>query len=83
MPAAHSKLLVLLGKADAEIDLNLVSSTLAQDPALSAKVMRTSRSAFHGFQGNILSQPVVFLGASAMKDRAHQRHRRPHHGYRL
>lgn len=91
MPAAHSKLLVLLGKADAEIDLNLVSGTLAQDPALSAKVMRTSRSAYHGFQGNILSQSVVFLGASAMKDRAqapgrdgaHQRHRRPHHGYRL
>ena len=29
MPGAHSQLLVLLGKTDEEIDLNLVSSTLA------------------------------------------------------
>ena len=50
MPAAHSKLLTLLSKADEEVDMRQVSSTLEQDPALSAKVMRTCRSAYFGFQ---------------------------------
>ncbi len=47
---AHSKLLTLLSKADEEVDMRQVSSTLEQDPALSAKVMRTCRSAYFGFQ---------------------------------
>lgn len=67
MPAAHSKLLVLLSKVDGEIDLRQVSDILGQDPALSAKVMRTSHSAYYGFQGNIVSQAVVFLGAATIR----------------
>lgn len=67
MPAAHSKLLTLLSKADEEVDMRAVSSTLEQDPALSAKVMRTCRSAYFGFQGNMMSQAVAFLGVSVIR----------------
>ncbi|MDA0335325.1 MAG: response regulator [bacterium] len=67
MPAAHSKLLALLSKADEEVDMRAVSSTLEQDPALSAKVMRTCRSAYFGFQGNMMSQAVAFLGVSVIR----------------
>lgn len=67
MPAAHSKLLTLLGKADEEVDMRQVSSTLEQDPALSAKVMRTCRSAYFGFQGNLMSQAVAFLGVAVIR----------------
>ncbi len=67
MSAAHSKLLTLLSKADEEVDMRQVSSTLEQDPALSAKVMRTCRSAYFGFQGNMMSQAVAFLGASVIR----------------
>ncbi len=67
MPAAHSKLLALLSKADEEVDMRAVSSTLEQDPALSANVMRTCRSAYFGFQGNMMSQAVAFLGVSVIR----------------
>ena len=67
MPAAHSKLLQLLGKADEEVDLNQVSTTLEQDPALSAKVMKTCRSAYFGFQGSLMKQAVAFLGVSVIR----------------
>ena len=67
MPSAHSKLLALLSKADEEVDMRQVSSTLEQDPALSAKVMRTCRSAYFGFQGNMMSQAVAFLGVSVIR----------------
>ncbi|HJP32164.1 MAG TPA: response regulator [Candidatus Latescibacteria bacterium] len=66
MPAAHSKLLTLLSKADEEVDMRQVSATLEQDPALTAKVMRTCRSAYFGFQGNMMSQAVAFLGAAVI-----------------
>ena len=67
MPAAHSKLLMLLSKADEEVDMRQVSSTLELDPALSTKVMRTCRSAYFGFQGNMMSQAVAFLGVAVVR----------------
>ena len=67
MPAAHSKLLTLLSKADEEVDMRQISSTLEQDPALSAKVMKTCRSAYFGFQGNMMSQAVTFLGVATVR----------------
>ena len=67
MPAAHSKLLQLLGKADEEVDLNQVSATLEQDPALSARVMKTCRSAYFGFQGSLMKQAVAFLGVAVIR----------------
>ncbi len=67
MPAAHSKLLQLLGKADEEVDLNQVAATLEQDPALSAKVMKTCRSAYFGFQGSLMKQAVAFLGVAVIR----------------
>jgi len=67
MPAAHSKLLMLLSKADEEVDMRQVSSTLELDPALSTKVMRTCRSAYFGFQGNLMSQAVTFLGVAVVR----------------
>lgn len=67
MPAAHSRLLTLLSKADEEVDMRQISSTLEQDPALSMKVMRTCRSAYFGFQGNMMSQAVAFLGVAVVR----------------
>ncbi|MFH1566939.1 MAG: HDOD domain-containing protein [Gemmatimonadota bacterium] len=67
MPSAHSKLLMLLSKADEEVDMRQVSSTLEMDPALSTKVMRTCRSAYYGFQGNLMSQAVAFLGVPVIR----------------
>ncbi len=67
MPAAHSKLLSLLSKTDEEVDIRQVSSTLEQDPALSAKVMGTCRSAHYGFQGHAMSQAVAFLGVAVIR----------------
>ena len=67
MPAAHSKLLTLLSKADEEVDVRQVSSTLELDPALSAKVMKTCRSAYFGFQGNMMTQAVAFLGVAVIR----------------
>ena len=67
MPAAHSKLLVLLSKPDEEVDLRQVSATLELDPALSMKVMRTCRSAYFGFQGSMMSQAVAFLGVAVVR----------------
>ncbi len=67
MPAAHSKLLTLLSKSDEEIDMRQISSTLEQDPAISAKVMKTCRSAYFGFQGNMMSQAVAFLGVATIR----------------
>jgi len=67
MPAAHSKLLVLLSKPDEEVDMRQVSSTLKLDPALSMKVMRTCRSAYFGFQGSMMSQAVAFLGVAVVR----------------
>ena len=67
MPAAHSKLLVLLSKADEEVDMRQVSATLEQDPALSAKVMKTCSTAYFGFQGNLMSQAIAFLGVAVIR----------------
>jgi HD-like signal output (HDOD) protein/CheY-like chemotaxis protein len=67
MPAAHSKLLTLLSKADEEVDMRQVSATLELDPALSAKVMKTCRTAYFGFQGNMMTQAVAFLGVSVIR----------------
>ena len=67
MPAAHSKLLALLGKADEEVDLTEVAKTLEQDPALSARVMKTCRSAYFGFQGSLMKQAVAFLGVATIR----------------
>lgn len=67
MPAAHSKLLVLLSKPDTEVDMSQISRTLEQDPALSAKVMRTCRSAYFGFQGSMMKQAVAFLGVEVIR----------------
>ncbi|MBT4613359.1 MAG: HDOD domain-containing protein [Gemmatimonadetes bacterium] len=67
MPAAHSRLLALLSKADEEVDMRQISSTLEQDPALSMKVMKTCRSAYFGFQGNMMSQAVAFLGVAVVR----------------
>ena len=67
MPAAHSKLLTLLSKSDEEVDMRQVSSTLEMDPALSAKVMKTCRSAYFGFQGNMMTQAVAFLGVAVIR----------------
>ena len=67
MPAAHSKLLLLLNKADNEVDLNQVARTVETDPALSAKVMRTCHSAYFGFQGSLMKQAVAFLGVAVMR----------------
>jgi len=67
MPAAHSKLLMLLSKADEEVDMRQVSATLELDPALSMKVMRTCRSAYFGFQGSMMSQAVAFLGVAVVR----------------
>jgi len=67
MPAAHSKLLTLLSKADEEVDMRQVSATLELDPALSAKVMKTCRTAYFGFQGNMMTQAVAFLGVAVIR----------------
>ena len=67
MAAAHSKLLMLLSKADEEVDMRQVSSTMELDPALSSKVIRTCRSAYFGFQGNLISQAVAFLGVAVIR----------------
>jgi HD-like signal output (HDOD) protein/CheY-like chemotaxis protein len=67
MPAAHSRLLTLLSKADEEVDMRQISSTLESDPALAAKVMKTCRSAYFGFQGNMMSQAVAFLGVAVIR----------------
>jgi HD-like signal output (HDOD) protein/CheY-like chemotaxis protein len=67
MPAAQSKLLTLLSKADEEVDLNQVAHTLEQDPALSARVMKTCRSAYFGFQGSLMKQAVAFLGVATIR----------------
>jgi len=67
MPVTHNKLLQLLNKADDDVDINQVSETLKQDAALSTKVMRTCRSAFFGFQGNLMNQAVAFLGVGTIR----------------
>jgi HD-like signal output (HDOD) protein/CheY-like chemotaxis protein len=67
MPATHNKLLQLLNKADDDVDINQVSETLKQDAALSTKVMRTCRSAFFGFQGNLMNQAVAFLEVGTIR----------------
>ncbi len=67
MPEAHSKLLALLSKADDEVDMNAVAKTLEMDAAMSAKVMRTCRSAFFGFQGSMMKQAVAFLGVAVIR----------------
>jgi HD-like signal output (HDOD) protein len=67
MPEAHSKLLTLLSKSDGEVDMNAVAKTLEMDAAMSAKVMRTCRSAFFGFQGSMMKQAVAFLGVAVIR----------------
>jgi HD-like signal output (HDOD) protein/CheY-like chemotaxis protein len=58
MPEAHNKLLMLLSK---------VARTLELDPALSARVMRTCKSAYFGFQGNMMKQALAFLGVEEVR----------------
>ena len=67
MPAAHSKLLMLLSKPDTEVDMNQVARTLELDPALSTRVMRVCKSAYFGFQGSLMKQAVAFLGVGEIR----------------
>lgn len=67
MPEAHNKLLMLLSKPDTEVDLSQVARTLELDPALSARVMRTCKSAYFGFQGNMMKQALAFLGVEEVR----------------
>jgi len=67
MPEAHNKLLMLLSKPDTEVDLSQVARTLELDPALSARVMRTCKSAYFGFQGNMMKQALAFLGVDEVR----------------
>lgn len=67
MPEAHNKLLQLLSKPDNEVDMKQVARTLELDPSLSAKVMRTCRSAFFGFQGSLMQQALSFLGIDEIR----------------
>ncbi len=67
MPEAHNKLLMLLSKSDTEVDLSQVARTLELDPALSARVMRTCKAAYFGFQGNMMKQALAFLGVEEVR----------------
>jgi HD-like signal output (HDOD) protein/CheY-like chemotaxis protein len=67
MPEAHNKLLMLLSKPDTDVDLSQVARTLELDPALSARVMRTCKSAYFGFQGNMMKQALAFLGVEEVR----------------
>ncbi|MGY8826281.1 MAG: HDOD domain-containing protein [Candidatus Latescibacterota bacterium] len=67
MPEAHNKLLMLLSKSDTEVDLSQVARTLELDPALSARVMRTCKSAYFGFQGNMMKKALAFLGVEEVR----------------
>jgi HD-like signal output (HDOD) protein/CheY-like chemotaxis protein len=67
MPEAHSKLLALLSKPDNEVDLDQVARALQLDAALAARVMRVCRSAFFGFQGNVMKHAVAFLGVAEVR----------------
>ena len=62
MPEAYNKLFMLLSKPDREVDLSEVTRTLEMDPGLSPRVMRACKSAYFGFQGNMMKQVLAFLG---------------------
>ena len=67
MPEAHNKLLMLLSKPDREVDLSEVARTLEMDPGLSSRVMRVCKSAYFGFQGNMMKQALAFLGVEEIR----------------
>ncbi|MEE2627145.1 MAG: response regulator [Candidatus Latescibacterota bacterium] len=67
MPEAHNKLLMLLNKPDREVDLSEVARTLEMDPGLSSRVMRVCKSAYFGFQGNMMKQALAFLGVEEIR----------------
>ena len=67
MPEAYNKLLVLLSKPDREVDLSELARTLEMDPGLSSRVMRVCKSAYFGFQGNMMKQALAFLGVEEIR----------------
>ena len=67
MPAVRGRLLALLSKSDKEVDIRKVAHTIEQDPGLATQVMRVCNSTYFGFQGNLMSQAVAFLGVEAIR----------------
>lgn len=67
MPEAYNKLLMLLSKPNPDVNLSEVARTLEMDPGLSSRVMRTCKSAYFGFQGNMMKQALAFLGVEEIR----------------
>lgn len=67
MPEVYNRLLTLLNRPNTEVNLSEVARTLEMDPGLSARVMRTCKSAYFGFQGNMMKQALAFLGVEEIR----------------
>jgi putative nucleotidyltransferase with HDIG domain len=67
LPVVVSKLLALMD--DPEFDLNELTALIAQDPALTAKVLKVANSAYYGFAQEIdtLERAVALLGLNMLK----------------
>ncbi len=67
MPEVYNRLLTLLNRPNADVNLSEVARTLEMDVGLSARVMRTCKSAYFGFQGNMMKQALAFLGVEEIR----------------
>ncbi len=67
LPVVVSKLLALL--EDPEFDIGELTELISQDPALTAKVLKASNSAYYGFAQEIdtLDRAVALLGINMIK----------------
>ncbi|MEW6753278.1 MAG: response regulator [Candidatus Latescibacterota bacterium] len=68
---AHQRILSLLAREDAEVDVPDLARCLETDPGLTTRVLRISRSAFYGFRGNTLAGAVTFLGVDRIRKVVH------------
>lgn len=65
LPHIVSKLMELIND---DADVQEITVVLEQDPFLAAKVLRMANSAFYGIRTGSVSQAVVYLGLSTMKN---------------
>ena len=67
LPASHRKMLNLLAREDAEVDIPELTRTIETDQGLTTEILRVCNSAYYGFRGNTITSATTFLGIDKIR----------------
>ena len=65
--SSHRKMLQLLSKEDAQVEIPELIRTIQMDQGLTTEILRVCHSAYYGFRGNSIEGATTFLGIGKIR----------------